>query len=229
MALRALLFDTFGTLVDWRSGVTREAERLLPGMDGSAFADAWRACYQPSMEAMRTGSRPFADLDALQAESLEGLLTQFGIANVTEVTKRDLVRAWHRLDAWPDVTPAMARLRRLYWLAPLSNGHVRLIVELARRNDLVFETVLGADFSRDYKPKPAVYRDAIAAYALEPGEILMVAAHSDDLAAAAREGLRTAHIARPREHGPGGGETGPRVPVDFAARDLGDLATQLGC
>lgn len=229
MAIRALVFDTFGTLVDWRSGVAREAERLLPGIDGGAFADAWRGCYQPSMEAVRSGARPFADLDALQAESLDGLLARFGHAAVSEETRRELVRAWHRLDAWPEVPAAMARLRRDHWLAPLSNGHVRLIVDLARRNGLVFDAVLGAGFSRDYKPKPAVYRDAIEAFALEPAEILMVAAHSDDLAAAAREGLRTAHIARPCEHGPGGGETAPRVPVDFSAHDLADLAAQLGC
>ena len=229
MALRALVFDTFGTLVDWRSGIAREAERLLPGIEGGAFADAWRGCYQPSMEAVRGGARPFADLDALQAESLEALLIRFDFAQASHETRRELVLAWHRLDAWPEVPAAMERLRGPYWLAPLSNGHVRLIVDLARHNGLVFDAVLGAGFSRDYKPKPAVYRDAIRAFALEPDEILMVAAHSDDLAGAAREGLRTAHIARPREHGPGEGETGPSVPVDYAAEDLGDLARQLGC
>ena len=229
MAIRALVFDTFGTLVDWRSGVAREAERLLPGLDGGAFADAWRARYQPAMEPVRSGARPFVDLDTLQAESVDDLLVEFGHGDPSAEVKRALVLAWHRLDAWPDVPAAMAALRRKFVLAPLSNGHVALIVALARRNGLVFDAVLGAGFSRDYKPKPALYRDAVAALGLSAGEILMVAAHSDDLAAAAREGLATAHIARPHENGPAGGETAPRGPVTYAARDLADLARQLAC
>ncbi|SFL16813.1 haloacid dehalogenase type II [Methylorubrum salsuginis] len=228
MAIRALVFDTFGTLVDWRSGVAREAERLIPGLDGGAFADAWRARYQPSMEAVRSGKRPFVDLDTLQAESLDGLLADLGRADAGTAVKRELVLAWHRLDAWPEVPAAMADLRKAFVLAPLSNGHVRLIVALARRNGLVFDAVLGAEFSRDYKPKPALYRDAVAALGFCADETLMVAAHSDDLAAAAGEGLSTAHVARPSENGPAGGETGPAVAVTFAARDLADLARQLG-
>lgn len=228
MAIRALVFDTFGTLVDWRSGVAREAERLLPGIEGSTFADAWRARYQPSMEAVRSGKRPFADLDTLQAESLDDLLVEFGHAGASAEVRRELVLAWHRLDAWPDVPAAFAELRKKFVLAPLSNGHVRLIVALARRNGLIFDAVLGAGFSRDYKPKPALYRDAVAALGFAAEETLMVAAHSDDLAAAAGHGLATAHIARPSENGPVGGEPGPAVPVTYAARDLSDLARQLG-
>lgn len=228
MAIRALVFDTFGTLVDWRSGVAREAERLLPGVDGGAFADAWRGRYQPSMEAVRSGARPFVDLDTLQAESLDDLLEVFGHPSVPAETKRELVLAWHRLDAWPEVPAAMAALRQKFVLAPLSNGHVRLIVALARRNGLIFDAVLGAGFSRDYKPKPALYRDAVAALGFSAEETLMVAAHSNDLAAAAGEGLSTAHIARPRENGPAGGESGPAVAVSYAASDLTDLARQLG-
>lgn len=227
MAIRALVFDTFGTLVDWRSGVAREVERLLPGLDGGAFADAWRGRYQPSMEAVRSGKRPFADLDTLQAESLDDLLEVFGHGGISAEVKHELVLAWHRLDAWPEVPAAMAALRKTFVLAPLSNGHVRLIVALARRNGLVFDAVLGAEFSRDYKPKPALYRDAVAALGFAPAETLMVAAHSNDLAAAAAEGLATAHIARPHENGPAGGETGPAGPVTYAARDLSDLARQL--
>ncbi|WP_232629738.1 haloacid dehalogenase type II [Methylobacterium sp. Leaf118] len=226
MAIRALVFDTFGTLVDWRSGVAREAERLCPGLDGGAFADAWRARYQPSMEPVRAGRRPFADLDVLQAESLADVLSEFGRVVAPE-TRHELVRAWHRLEAWPEVPAAMTELRKRFVLAPLSNGHVALIVALARRNGFVFDAVLGAGFSRDYKPKPALYRDAVAALGFAAGEILMVAAHSDDLAAAAGEGLATAHIARPRENGPAGGETAPHGPVTYAASDLADLARQL--
>jgi 2-haloacid dehalogenase len=233
MVARALIFDVFGTLVDWRSGVAREAARLLaphaPGLNAGAFADAWRARYQPSMETVRSGTRAFVDLDTLQAESLPGLLTQFGIAGVPDAVQGELVQAWHRLDAWPDVPEALRRLRDRHLLAPNSNGHVRLMADLARRNGLIFDAILGAGYSRDYKPKPALYRDAVAAFGFTPGETVMVAAHSNDLAAATRLGLATAHIARPHEHGPGSGETGPSVPVTYAARDLADLADQLDC
>ncbi|MEG9525055.1 MAG: haloacid dehalogenase type II [Hyphomicrobiales bacterium] len=233
MTVRALVFDVFGTLVDWRSGVAREAARLLapvaPNLDAGAFADAWRARYNPSMETVRSGARPFVDLDTLQAESLTDVLAQFGITGVSEAVQRELVQAWHRLDAWPEVPDALRRLREKHLLAPNSNGHVRLMADLARRNGLIFDAILGAGYSRDYKPKPALYRDAVAAFGFAAGETMMVAAHSNDLAAAASHGLSTAHIARPHEHGPAGGETAPTVPVTHAARDLADLADQLGC
>ncbi|MBN4096993.1 MULTISPECIES: haloacid dehalogenase type II [unclassified Methylobacterium] len=233
MTIRALVFDVFGTLVDWRSGVAREAARLLapvaPDLDAGAFADAWRARYNPSMETVRSGARPFVDLDTLQAESLPDVLAQFGLAGVSEAVRGELVQAWHRLDAWPEVPDALRRLREKHLLAPNSNGHVRLMADLARRNGLIFDAVLGAGYSRDYKPKPALYRDAVAAFGFAAGETMMVAAHSNDLAAAASHGLATAHIARPHEHGPAGGETAPTVPVTHAARDLADLADRLGC
>ncbi|MBO1020725.1 haloacid dehalogenase type II [Methylobacterium sp. SD274] len=231
--IRALVFDVFGTLVDWRLGVAREAARLLgaeaPTLDADAFADAWRRHYGPSMETVRSGARPFVDLDTLHAESLPLVLAEFGIVGVSDATRRELVQAWHRLDAWPDVPHALRRLRTRHLLAPNSNGHIRLMADLARSNGLIFDAILGAGHSRDYKPKPALYHDAVAAFGFAPAETLMVAAHSGDLAAAASHGLSTAHIARPREHGPGGGETAPNVPVTYAARDLTDLADQLGC
>ena len=233
MTVRALVFDVFGTLVDWRSGIAREATRLLtpvaPNLDAGAFADAWRARYNPSMETVRSGARPYVELDTLQAESLPDVLAQFGIAGVSEDVQRELVQAWHRLDAWPEVPDAMRRLREEHLLAPNSNGHVRLMADLARRNGLIFDAVLGAGYSRDYKPKPVLYRDAVAAFGFAAGETLMVAAHSNDLAAAASHGLATAHIARPHEHGPAGGEAAPTVPVTYAAQNLADLADQLGC
>ncbi|QGY05658.1 haloacid dehalogenase type II [Methylobacterium mesophilicum SR1.6/6] len=233
MTVRALVFDVFGTLVDWRSGIAREAGRLLapvaPNLDAGAFADAWRARYQPSMEPVRSGARPFVDLDTLQAESLPDVLAQFGIAGVAQDVRRELVQAWHTLDAWSEVPEALRRLREKHLLAPNSNGHVRLMADLARRNGLIFDAVLGAGYSRDYKPKAALYRDAVAAFGFAAGETMMVAAHSSDLAAAASHGLATAHIARPHEHGPAGGEAAPTVPVTHAARDLADLADQLGC
>jgi 2-haloacid dehalogenase len=233
MSVRALVFDVFGTLMDWRSGIARDAATLLapyaPGLDAGAFADSWRRRYQPSMETVRSGERPFVDLDTLHGESLPEVLAEFGIAGVPDGVRADLVQAWHRLDAWPEVPQAMARLREKFLLAPNSNGPVRLMVDLARRNGLVFDAVLGAGYSRDYKPKPALYRDAVAAFGFSPGETMMVAAHSNDLEAAACHGLATAHIARPHEHGPAGGELSPTLPVTYAASDLADLADQLGC
>ena len=233
MTIRAVVFDVFGTLVDWRGGVAREAEALLAGMvpsgDPGAFADRWRACYQPSLETVRSGARAWVDLDTLHAESLEDVLCEFGLTEVPSATKAELVLAWHKLDAWPDVPDALARLRRHHLLAPLANGPIRLVVDLARRNGLVFDAVLGAGFSRDYKPKAQVYLDAVAALGFAAEETLMVAAHSSDLEAAASHGLATAHIARPHEHGPAGGEIAPSLPVTYAAKDLADLASQLGC
>jgi 2-haloacid dehalogenase len=229
MSIKALVFDVFGTLVDWRSGVAREVGRILgDGIDGGAFADAWRGLYQPSMEEVRSGRRPWTDLDTLHGESLDEVLARFGRSVTNPATRQDLVRAWHRLDAWPEVPEALLRLRQRFLLAPLSNAHVVLSIALARRNGFLWDAVLGAEFARNYKPEPVVYRSAVDALGLDPGQVLMVACHSSDLAAAAACGLRTAHLARPDERGPGLGETRPSVPVDLSARDLQDLAGHLG-
>ncbi|WP_298967796.1 haloacid dehalogenase type II [uncultured Methylobacterium sp.] len=233
MAIRALIFDVFGTLLDWHGGVAREATRLLapvrPDIDGAAFARAWRDRYQPAMEPVRRGERAWTDLDTLHAEGLDGVLAQFGVDGLTPEIKRELVLAWHRLDAWPDVPAALTRLRGGFLLAPCSNAHVRLAIAHARRNALPWDAILGAEFARDYKPKPAVYLRAAEALGLPPGEVMMVAAHTSDLVAAAGCGLATAHIARPDENGPGTGEAAPAAPVDVAASDLADLARRLGC
>ncbi|HEU5296259.1 MAG TPA: haloacid dehalogenase type II [Burkholderiaceae bacterium] len=231
-ACRALVFDVFGTLVDWRGSIAREARELLAprgvSVDWQAFADAWRAQYQPAMEEVRSGKIPFSKLDVLHRRNLEVVLKAFEIGGLDEAAKVHLNLAWHRLDAWPDVAPGLRRLRQRYRIAPCSNGNVSLMVDLARRNALPWDAILGAEFARDYKPKAAVYQSAASAFDCEPAQVLMVAAHSDDLAAAARAGLRTAHVARPDEKGPGRGETGPRGPVDVAARHLLDLADRLG-
>ncbi|WP_284177508.1 haloacid dehalogenase type II [Rhabdaerophilum sp. SD176] len=224
---RALFFDVFGTLVDWRGSIAREVRRLALGVDGEAFADAWRAEYQPAMEAVRSGGRGFVKLDILHRENLDRILPRFGLDEMAEADRAALNLVWHRLDAWPEVPAALARLRSRFRLAPMSNGNVSLMADMARHNGFVWDAILGAEWARDYKPNLAVYRAGCDAFDLAPSECLMVAAHSSDLAAAREAGLRTAHIARPDEFGPGLGETGPSVSVDHAARDLAHLAEQL--
>ena len=231
-AIRAMFFDVFGTLVDWRTGVAREAKRVLQplgySLDWTAFADAWRGEYQPGMEEVRSGRIPFSKLDILHRRNLERFLPRFNVRDLPDDVLRELTRAWHRLDAWPDVPPALGRLSKTFLLAPVSNGNISLMVDLARRNDFRWDAILGAEVAGDYKPKPRVYLAACEAFDLKPAECMMVAAHSSDLAAAAACGLRTGHIARLDEHGPGTGEPKPTVPVDVAAADLNDLAGKVG-
>ena len=231
-SVRAMFFDVFGTLVDWRTGVAREAERALQplgyDLDWTAFADAWRDEYQPGMEEVRSGRIPFSKLDVLHRRNLERFMPRFGMRNLPDEVLRELTLAWHRLNAWPDVPAALKRLRKKFLLAPVSNGNISLMVDLARRNDFPWDAILGAEVAGDYKPMPRVYLAACEALDLAPAECMMVAAHSSDLAAAATCGLRTGHVARPDEHGPGTGETRPTVPVDAAGKNLSDLADKLG-
>ncbi|MBX6425971.1 MAG: haloacid dehalogenase type II [Variibacter sp.] len=231
-AVKALFFDVFGTLMDWRSSIARESQAILEPLgyklDWFAFADAWRAEYQPSMEEVRAGRAPFSKLDVLHRRNLERIMPKFGIGPLPEATLEHLNLAWHRLDAWPDVPAGLRRLREKFLLAPCSNGNIALMVDLARRNDLWWDAILGADIAGDFKPKPRVYLAAVEAFNLTPGRCMMVAAHSSDLAAASALGVRTAHIARADEYGPGRGEAAPTVPVDYAASSLEDLAAKLG-
>jgi 2-haloacid dehalogenase len=232
LAVKALFFDVFGTLVDWRSSIAREAEASLKprghALDWRVFADAWRGEYQGAMEEVRSGRIGFSKLDVLHRRNLELTLERFGVADLGEDDKRALNLAWHRLDAWPDVPPGLVRLKTKYLLAPVSNGNISLMVDLARRNRFPWDAILGAEIAGDYKPKPRVYLASAEAFDLKPEACMMVAAHSNDLAAAAALGLRTAHLARPTEHGPGRGETAPSVAVDFAVKSLEGLAGQLG-
>jgi len=234
---RALLFDVFGTCVDWRSGVIREGEALarrlgLVGVDWGAIAGAWRGRYQPQLETVRSGARPWTTLDVLHREALDGVLAEAGLdAAAVPAAERDgLTLAWHRLDPWPDVVEGLARLRRRSIVAPCSNAHIALVVAMARRAGLVWDAVLGAELARAYKPQPEVYLRSAAALGLAPGDAMMVAAHPDDLAAAAACGLRTAFVPRPAEHGPRhAGDAPPDVPaVELVARDFHDLARLLG-
>lgn len=231
-AVKALFFDVFGTLVDWRTSVAREAKAILKprghAMDWFEFADAWRDKYQPAMEKVRSGRVAFRKLDVLHRQNLKRVLAKFKISGLSEDDVGELNLAWHRLDAWPDVARGLARLKRRYFLAPLSNGNISIMVDLARRNDFFWDAILGAEFARDYKPNKRVYLAAAEAFDLGPSECMMVAAHSYDLKAAAALGFATAHVARPDEDGAGRGEAKPSVPVDIAAKDLDDLAAQLG-
>ena len=194
----------------------------------AAFADAWRGQYQPALEEVRSGRRAYCKLDILHRENLDTVLQRFGVTGLSEDEKDGLTLGWHRLDAWPDVPEGLARLKKKFWQAPLSNGNISLMVDLARRNDFPWDAILGADIAQDFKPKPRVYLAAAAAFDLKPQQCMLVAAHSNDLAAAAAQGLRTAHVARPNEHGPGTGETAPSVPVDYAVKSLVELAERLG-
>ena len=232
VAMKALFFDVFGTLVDWRTSIARESEQVLKplgvAVDWLAFADAWRGEYQGAMDQVRDGHIPFCKLDVLHRRNLDRILPRFDISGIAENALQYLNLAWHRLDAWPDVEPGMARLRRRPLLAPCSNGNISLMVDLARRNGIHWDAILGSEIAGDYKPKPRVYLASCAAFDLAPGECMMVAAHSNDLKHAAACGLQTAHIARPNEHGPGKGEPIPKVPVDYTAASLEHLAEQLG-
>ena len=231
-SVRAMFFDVFGTLVDWRTGVAREAEGVLAPLgvqrDWLAFADAWRAEYQPGMEEVRSGRIPFCRLDVLHRRNLERFIPRFELRDLPDDILNELALAWHRLDAWSDVPAALARLRTRFFLAPVSNGNISLMVDLARRNNFGWDAILGAEVAGDYKPKPRVYLAACEALALRPEQCMMVAAHSNDLAAAGACGLRTAHTARRGEFGPNTGEAAPTVKVDVAARDLSDLADKVG-
>jgi 2-haloacid dehalogenase len=231
--VQTLIFDVFGTLVDWRSCIAREARAALaahaPELDGELFADAWRARYQPTMEAVRSGAIPFSKLDALHRRNLDHVLQALALDAVPEATRAELNLAWHRLDAWPDVGAGLARLRQRFRVAPCSNGNISLMADLARRNGWHWDAIVGAELARDYKPKPVVYLSAAAAFDCAPEQVLMVAAHSSDLEAAATAGLRTAFIARPDEHGLGRGERRASVAVDLSATSLAALADLLGC
>jgi 2-haloacid dehalogenase len=231
-SIKALFFDVFGTVVDWRTSIAREAEKVLKpkghALDWIAFADAWRGEYQPAMEEIRSGRLPFSKLDVLHRRNLERIMPRFDVSGLDEATLQHLNKAWHRLDGWPDSTTGLQRLKKKFLIAPVSNGNIGLMARLARHNGFPWDAILGAEIAGDYKPKPRVYLAAAEAFDCQPHECMMVAAHSSDLAAAAATGLRTAHVARPNEYGPGTGEAKPTVPVDIATPDFLALAEALG-
>ena len=234
--MRALLFDVFGTVVDWREGVARELAAFFArhgvAADAHAAADAWRRRYQPAMQECRAGRRPFTRLDVLHRENLDAVLRECGLdpAAIDAAELDDLNRAWHRVDPWPDAVPGLARLKRRYVVAPLSNGNVALLLNMARRAGLPWDAILGAEVAQAYKPQPEAYLRTADILGLAAGDVCLVAAHNDDLAAARACGLRTAFVLRPREHGPGQTtDLAPSERWDLVAADFLDLADQLGC
>ena len=206
--IEALLFDVFGTVVDWRTGVTREVEAFFKDsdrtVDSVAFADSWRAKYQPSMEEVRSGRRGYTVLDILHRENLDTTLVEFGLDNaVDDEGRARLNRAWEKLPPWPDAVPGLDALHSRYLLAPCSNGSIAMMARLARSARLPWDAIVGADIGRDYKPNAAVYRESAAALGLAPEQVMMVAAHNFDLAAAREAGLAAAFVSRPDEYGDG--------------------------
>ena len=230
--LKAIVFDVFGTVVDWRSSVAREVEALGHRKDlsveGAKFADAWRALYGPSMNRVRSGELPWTKLDDLHRMMLEKVLLDFGIHSLSDVEKAELNRAWHRLAPWPDAAGGLSRLKRSFIIAPLSNGNISLMTNLAKHAGLPWDCILGAELVRRYKPDRVVYESAAAFLDLQPGEVMMVAAHLGDLNAAKQAGLRTGFVVRPLEFGPAGRpDLQPNASVDVTAKDFYELADKL--
>ena len=217
--LRAILFDTFGTVVDWRSSLIAEltafGESREIATDWAALVDAWRGAYKPSMDRVRRGELPWTKLDDLHHQSLSELLQEAGIAGLSEADRWQLTMGWHRLHAWPDAVEGTVRLHRRYVTAPLSNGNVSLLVDLARFNGLPWDMIFGADTSGRYKPDPETYLGACRMLSLAPAEVMLCAAHNYDLEAAQRHGMRTAFVPRPTEYG-------PHQKEDFAATGAWD-------
>ncbi len=229
--VRAFVFDVFGTVVDWRSGVAREATPFLarhatPDVDPAGFADSWRSRYAPAMEEVRSGRRAFTRLDVLHRETLIATLIESGINpdRVPEAEIDQLNLAWHRLDPWPDSVDGLARLKQRFIIAPLSNGNIVLMIDMAKRAGLPWDAILGAEVVQAYKPMPEAYLRTADVLAMRPNELCMVAAHESDLDAAQKCGLRTCLVPRPLEHGPGTPAPERAEAWDLTVVDLGELA-----
>lgn len=232
--VKLLAFDTFGTVVDWRSVVIEEGQALSRSkgfsLDWGAFADEWRGAYTPSMNRVRSGELPWTKLDVLHRMSLDTLLAKHNITQLSEAEKREFTRAWHRGRPWPDSVAGLARLKTTFTIAPMSNGNIALLTNMAKHGGLPWDCILGAELAKHYKPDPETYLSAVQFFDLTPPEVMMVAAHPGDLQAAKALGLRTAYVHRPLENG--SGKTPPAMPAagsfDILAKDFLDLAGQLG-
>jgi 2-haloacid dehalogenase len=233
-APEALLFDIFGTVVDWRSSIIAELEAFgrAKGLqaDWAAFTDQWRGLYQPSMEEVRSGRRPWTILDVLHRESLDTLVAQHKLAGLTEADREHLTKIWHRLKPWPDVVAGLTRLKTKFIIGTLSNGNVGLLTRMGKNVGLPWDVVLGAETARAYKPLPEAYRAAARLLNVAPDRVMLVAAHNGDLAAAAEEGLQTAFVPRPTEYGPHQShDFRAEGAWSYVAEDFGKLADVLGC
>ena len=232
MGVRALVFDVFGTVVDWRSTVIREGEALgrAKGLhvDWAGFAEAWRDGYRPAIDRVRQGELPWKTMDELHRMNLDDVLERFGVEGLGESEKEDFNRVWHRLDPWPDAVPGLTRLKAKFTVATLSNGNVGLLVNMAKRAGLPWDLVLSSELIGHYKPDREVYLKAASLLGLSRGEVMMVAAHKYDLRAAARAGLRTAFVPRPQEWPNRRIDLSYEDSFDVNARDFLDLAAQLG-
>ncbi len=233
--VKALVFDVFGTVVDWRSSLivdlsTWGAEHNITA-DWTALVDAWRQGYAPSMEEVRRNpERGFLNLDTLHRQTLERLVAQFAIKGLTEADLDHITRGWHRLKPWPDSVSGLTRLKNRFIISPLSNGNVALLTNMAKKAGLPWDLVMGAELFAHYKPDPEVYLGAARLLALQPGEVMMVAAHNGDLAAAQQLGLKTAFVPRVTEYGPlQSKDFKPEGDWDIVADDFNDLARRLGC
>ena len=230
--VKALVFDVFGTVVDWRGSIIREGmalgRRKKLKVDWPAFADAWRTGYRPAMARVRSGELPWTKIDDLHRMILEDLLKRFPLGRIAEEEIDHLNRVWHRLKPWPDARGGLAKLKRKHVIATLSNGNVALLTNMAKHAKLPWDCILSAEVMRHYKPDPETYLGAAGLLGVKPGELMMVAAHKDDLHAARACGLKTAFVPRPREYGPQVNPDVSREPAfEVHARDFNDLARQL--
>jgi 2-haloacid dehalogenase len=235
VSAQALVFDVFGTLVDWYSPIKRIAERIgaeraVP-IDGGRLARAWRSRYRPAMDTVRSGARPWCNFDELHRGTLADVLAEMDL-ELAEPDRDRLVAEWHRLEPWPDTVAGLAELGTRFITGTMSNGHVRMLVDLARHGGMRFDVIFSAELAGTYKPDPSVYLTAARLLELPPAQVMLVACHEPDLAGAAAAGLRTAYVSRPAEWGPDGagpdgtGRPAPAV-ADVAAADLFDLARRL--
>jgi 2-haloacid dehalogenase len=232
MTVKALAFDVFGTVVDWRTSIVREGELLGAAkglkVDWPAFADAWRAGYRPAMDRVARGESGWQNIDNLHRAILDGLLPRFAIQGLSEAEIDHLNRAWHRLLPWPDSVPGLNRLRSRYVIATLSNGNISLLVDMAKHAGLPWDCVLSGELIGKYKPDPEVYRMAARLLGVATEELMLVAAHPPDLQGARRAGLKTGYVPRPLEHGPGRALAAADASFDVVAADFLDLAAKLG-
>ncbi len=230
--IKALIFDVFGTVVDWRTSIVNECQQLGNvkniQIDWNIFADRWRSKYGPFMDKVRSGSIPWTNLDSLHRMALDELLTEFDVTNLSEGEKQNLNKVWHRLTPWPDAVSGLTKLKSNFIIGTLSNGNISLLVNMAKNAGLPWDCIFSAELARAYKPDPTVYKMAVSLLEKDPSEILMVAAHKGDLTAAQKVGLRTAYIPRPLEYGPNHLiDTDTNNTFDIEASDINDLAVKL--